>query len=289
MTLDLPQPKDAIEEGERISAFWYAFILDQIWSSASQMPPQMDTMSGVQIDTPWPLRTEDYEAGILATNMRSSRTVESFLCETIALPPHATSIVALHVQASALFGRAAFLAGRWSSSTNMDRLAAEFATLDRVIDHFIAGLAPIEICAEQDIAQMLLTHTLASVATIQLHLKMDSAEGLAESRAVAAARAAAAVLDGVSLAQLKFVDPVLAILWRTVCRVLVDEMLRLRSVYIGASMYGNQQLQYAQAERAKLLSAVNKVMVAMMSLGHTSVLMATQCAKIQQDLARVGQ
>lgn len=58
---DLPAPVDAIEEGERVAAFWTVFVLDKGWSVALGSPSYIHEEDGAQIDTPWPLEWRDYE------------------------------------------------------------------------------------------------------------------------------------------------------------------------------------------------------------------------------------
>ncbi|KAH9922617.1 uncharacterized protein B0H18DRAFT_1120793 [Fomitopsis serialis] len=60
MEFDLSPPNDAIEEGERIRAFWHA----------STGPP---------IDTPWPMEADDYASGRFPPHIRGSRTVDDFI------------------------------------------------------------------------------------------------------------------------------------------------------------------------------------------------------------------
>ena len=54
---------DPIEEGERIDAFWQVYILDKAWAVALKSPSSIseDGLWGTQIDTPWPLRMQEYE------------------------------------------------------------------------------------------------------------------------------------------------------------------------------------------------------------------------------------
>lgn len=60
MDFDLPAPGDAVEEGERIRAFWHVYMLDQMWSYACKTPPRFDPSTGPPIDTPWPMEADDY-------------------------------------------------------------------------------------------------------------------------------------------------------------------------------------------------------------------------------------
>ena len=59
----LPPPKDAMEEGERIHAWWTTFVLDKCWvvalGSPSVIVEEQDN-STTRIDTPWPMSLEHY-------------------------------------------------------------------------------------------------------------------------------------------------------------------------------------------------------------------------------------
>jgi hypothetical protein len=61
--LTLQGPRDQIEEGERINAFWAVFFMDRCWAVAFGPPLVISDMDapGMQIDTPWPLEMETYE------------------------------------------------------------------------------------------------------------------------------------------------------------------------------------------------------------------------------------
>jgi hypothetical protein len=59
----LPEPRDQIEEGERINAFWSAFEQDRVWAVVLGVPTVIFDVdgAGTQIDTPWPLEMAVYE------------------------------------------------------------------------------------------------------------------------------------------------------------------------------------------------------------------------------------
>jgi hypothetical protein len=61
--LTLQEPRDQIEEGERINAFWAVFLMDRFLAVAFGPPLVISDMDapGMQIDTPWPLEMETYE------------------------------------------------------------------------------------------------------------------------------------------------------------------------------------------------------------------------------------
>lgn len=63
LAIMLPLAIDAIEEGERIRAFWTVYILDRGWTMctyASSALLDEDSMLS-QIDTPWPMELHEYE------------------------------------------------------------------------------------------------------------------------------------------------------------------------------------------------------------------------------------
>lgn len=64
MPIILPEPRDAIECGERVNAFWMAFCQDRAWGVTLGVDVIItdSIANGSQIDTAWPLNMEVYEA-----------------------------------------------------------------------------------------------------------------------------------------------------------------------------------------------------------------------------------
>lgn len=61
-------PVDALEEGERIAAFWQVYNLDRCWSAALRRTPAIpaDKTSSLFVDVPWPLSMDEYQSvGVL--------------------------------------------------------------------------------------------------------------------------------------------------------------------------------------------------------------------------------
>lgn len=56
-------PGDAVDQGERVNAFWAVYVLDKCWSVALGSPSAIsdNSTSGARISTPWPLALADYE------------------------------------------------------------------------------------------------------------------------------------------------------------------------------------------------------------------------------------
>ncbi|KAI0955774.1 hypothetical protein AcV7_006349 [Taiwanofungus camphoratus] len=287
---ELPAPVDAIDEGERINAFWAVYTLDKSWAVAIGSTSHLNGAPGAMIDTPWPLEIEDYEHGGLPAGLLGSRTMQTFLHDLPTNTVNGTSSVALRAKAAAVFERATYLASQWTPNVaNVEQFSLQFVVLDNLIDRFTASLLPIHVSADRFVARDLLcTHTLARVATIQLHRNFSPTEGLAESKELVAAKAASAVLNSVNLAELTYVDPIFAILWTAVCRTLIGESSRLRIAWMSHSQLGDEaagghQLRRVEAKHNQVAAALQKVMAAMASFSNTSPLMATQASIVQQE------
>ncbi|KZT10441.1 uncharacterized protein LAESUDRAFT_755949 [Laetiporus sulphureus 93-53] len=292
--VELPPPADAVEEGERINAFWSVFVLDKSWAVVVGSPSHFDGPPGAQVDTPWPLDIEKYEHGGIPPGVQGSRTAEAFLAEVVPDGGSVSSLARL-AKGAALFERATRLASQWTPAmVYIEQFAVDFFFLDSVIDQFVASLPPIEAAPTQaDARTLLLTHTFALAATIRVHGTLKQAEGgTAQDRDVAAAHAAAAALDSIDLAQLAFADPILAILWTSVCRALIGEIARVRVLWTSALLRdGDTTAASETAETAAALgaahdghlSALQKVLDAMAVLASAAPLMAVQAAKIRQE------
>ncbi|KAJ6550166.1 hypothetical protein B0H19DRAFT_1298687 [Mycena capillaripes] len=111
-------PADAVEEGERIRAFWAVGCLQSHLSishdsgSASSSFCLLES-PGVVIDTPWPLEIAEYEASALLPGYEGQDSVRRFLIDDV-FP--AGPICMLHAKASVLLYRATGLGAGWSPS-----------------------------------------------------------------------------------------------------------------------------------------------------------------------------
>ena len=96
--------------------------------------------------------------------------------------------------------------------SNAHAFFTEFVLLDNIIDNFIAILPPIDPCAScATLRDQLLLHTHAHAATIQLHSNLGGVDGPEGSKDIAAAKAAAALLEFAQLSEMTFVDPIMAV------------------------------------------------------------------------------
>ncbi|KAL7279257.1 hypothetical protein ACG7TL_007098 [Trametes sanguinea] len=227
---NLPPPRDAVEEGERMRGFWYVYAMDKNWAVALGSPSHFNgiAQSGSYVDTPWPLETAQYEAGGFPPDYRNALTVLNFI-NGGPVPPVASrdSQLALRAKAATLFERATALASEWSAA-DLDRneFYGRFVAVDGLIDRFSASLPPVDRSSNAEVAlTLLVTHTLARAATIQLRSNFKAHERMNDGKDFIAAQAAARSLESFNVA-FNYVDPILAILWTAVCRVLIGEILR---------------------------------------------------------------
>lgn len=127
-------PRDQIEEGERINAFWTVYTLNNIWGIASGCHSNaVFEGPGLQIDTPWPLCNIQYEQAssqslmdeftslflvqnTLPTELRSSNTVKNFLLGISSVSSLEYSANAFLAKASILFERASSLSFQFHPS-----------------------------------------------------------------------------------------------------------------------------------------------------------------------------
>ncbi|KAJ7434675.1 hypothetical protein FB451DRAFT_1571872 [Mycena latifolia] len=213
----LPPPTDPLEEGERINAFWSVLTLNNCWASMDGSPSNVAYgAAGLKIDTPWPLEPRHYRPHLLPRH--SSDTIARFLADA---PDDAASGEALYAKAGILFETATRLAARYRTS-GISRNDPEFAGLDRKIDAFNAALPAIQSKV------MLVVHTLAHVATIQLYNLLIKDHASARAKSLSAARAIAEILVKTDIPKVGLIDPVLAPLWTSTCLVFINEIARRR-------------------------------------------------------------
>ncbi|KAJ8093953.1 hypothetical protein PM082_009836 [Marasmius tenuissimus] len=237
----LPPPTDSIEEGETINAFWTIYSMHNVWDAIEPAVGADSVVldrNGQRIDVPWPLDMVDYEQGIPRTYMgassSSSATVRNFLSGSGSPGSlsggEGRSLIAIYSKASILFSRATSLANSSRNAnrndpTEMERLVSCLNHLDQLIDSFAGPPAVSSPLA-------VLTRTLAYASTIQLHAAFADSNARSHNKSIVAARAAA---DLVSLVPVPnsgsgtmVLNPIFAILWGIIGRVIAREIGRIR-------------------------------------------------------------
>jgi hypothetical protein len=251
-------PASAVEEGERIRAFWAVACL-QSHLNISLDPPSASAAfcilesPGAEIDTPWPLEMEDYEAGALPVGYLSQESIRNFLADD-AFPP--SPICMFHAKASVLLYRATRLGAGWSPSTHFvfrclkiyvtdfqpllsdlqpQELAAfqtSYTWLDRRVTAFWQALPPIYAFYGDSAAArtLALTHALTAAAAIRLHRSPAASDAEAHAKCLFAVRAVFDVLGDARVGSQELAHPVVGALCALAGRVLVDEVRRARVV-----------------------------------------------------------
>ncbi|KAI0325291.1 hypothetical protein GY45DRAFT_1330474 [Cubamyces sp. BRFM 1775] len=273
---NLPPPRDAVEEGERMRGFWYVYTMDKSWAVAMGSPSHFNgaAQNGTHVDTPWPLESGQYEAGGFPPDYRNALTVFNFVNGGPAPPVVGRdSQLTLRAKAATLFEKATALASEWSSS-GIDRngFYGRFVAMDGLIDRFIASLPPVDRSGSAEAAlTSLVTHTLARAATIQLRSNFKNYDRMNDGKDFLAAQAAAMAIESAAVTS-TYADPILAILWTAVCRVLIAS-----STTAGSSTAGAPQRDTIRAMLDRVLAAMNR-------FRDTSPLMGLQRAEVRREV-----
>uniref|UniRef100_A0A0W0F4X5 Xylanolytic transcriptional activator regulatory domain-containing protein n=1 Tax=Moniliophthora roreri TaxID=221103 RepID=A0A0W0F4X5_MONRR len=238
----LPGARDAVEEGERINAFWTVFTLSRNLAVAVELSSEVCGMfdaPGMQVDTPWPLDMESYKEGVLPP--AGASTIWNYLNHTHPQSDeYERSTSTFVTKTSILLHQAVFLDGQYHQNmTQKDSQAfyAAFQSLNHLIDTTRMQLPALPTPAmnadstNPSTRPVYLSHALVQAATIKLHgiLYSDPA-----SRQVCL-DAAKAMLKGpsdggIDVQLLGSVNPIMGTLWTLSCRVLIDELVRVRSL-----------------------------------------------------------
>ncbi|KAJ7679769.1 hypothetical protein B0H17DRAFT_943858, partial [Mycena rosella] len=199
----LPVAADPREEGERIDALWSVLSLNNCWMDRSPSNIAYGP-AGLRIDTPWPLETRDYmEASICRSAALTFDTITRFLVGGSDPGPSGR---ALYAKAGILFEMAMKLGARYrTGALNSRDDDPEFAALERRIDSFIAALPAVQS------KQLLVVHTIARVATIQLHKPLVKDHAFARTNVLSAARSVADIISRTEFPKINVIDPVLAV------------------------------------------------------------------------------
>lgn len=239
-----PPPADALEEGERINAFWTVVIVNNYWVAAHGSPsaiPYHDT----PIDTPWPLELQNYASSVSAfystpnaTPMPEYQqlfdalggggaTVSKFLG---GLNVDGFSALALLAKASLLLERAITFSTRYSGTYLLipifpqtlllaDSLfldhsdAAAFESLDVLLEHFVLSIPlGLDVGILQEPQHIpVVTQTLAQAAIIRLHAHRIHTSDASRSKYISAARNIVHIINSTDFSLWPHVDPIMGV------------------------------------------------------------------------------
>ncbi|KAF8826225.1 hypothetical protein HHX47_DHR6000531 [Lentinula edodes] len=158
--INLPPSQDAIEEGERINAFWAVFTLYQDVAVTVDSPRSVCGIfdaPGCQIDTPWPLDMDMYKKSVNEHQ-----------------PASATSMI---TKASLLLHQASFVAEQYDPNmptSETQTLFATFKSVQQLISSLQSQLSPLEKLDHQNqnlsaLREIHLAHSLIHGSIIRLN------------------------------------------------------------------------------------------------------------------------
>ncbi|CDO75378.1 hypothetical protein BN946_scf184335.g4 [Trametes cinnabarina] len=271
---------DAVSVGEKIHAFWTVFAMDKAWAAAMNTAPSISQRGGthVLITTPWPLPMQSYEQGIVIASHGFNYTIEDYLNGRVDDSAEEFSRLALHVKAAALCDGAMDLSLTYRPDLqNGAEFLARFATLDNLIERFHRQLAAMRCQDPDDAREVVVCRTYACIAAIQMHLVFARYQPASRQKCISVAIASARALDAIDLNHYRHLDPIVAEIWSTICKLLIEEVRRLRT---GA-------VPVRQEDMARITATLDRIMGAMATLACTSPLMASNLADLQQRRASI--
>jgi hypothetical protein len=277
--LKLLPPKDIIEEGERILAFWQVYNLDRCWSVVLRKPSTIadggDALSAINL--PWPQNMEDYESG-QQDERRHVQTIRSFFDGQASNLSGGFSTVSLRVKASALFERADRLSASWDprmSASNAFR--EEIQSLERTITRFIPTLIPVhqlEATMLEDKHALLIIHSLANAAMIHLYYRFGNDDQMSYEKALRAARSCVGIIKLIGDADFDFLDPIIGPCWTCAAEVLIREL-------------NNMEASWPLLDTTDVRSELGVILYAMSSLMARYPLLGFPTAKVQKRLSQM--
>ncbi|TBU42090.1 hypothetical protein BD309DRAFT_867035 [Dichomitus squalens] len=276
---------DPIAAGEKIRAFWTVANVDTVWAAAMNTPSSIcqNGRAVIQVTTLWPLSSEAYEQGLLVPRHGGNYSMEDFLRGAVDDSSEDFSSLALRAKAGALYDRAIYVSSQYRiDMPDRNDFVNRFTALDNHIERFHRKLAAIRNRGPDDMRELLVSRTFACAASIQLHSAFSSSQPMSWQKTVGVAIAASRALDIVDVNQYQHLDPVIAILWSTICKVLIGEIRRIRH---GAG-------SVRQDDLTGPTSSLDRITAAMAILSTTCPLMdpltGTHLAEVQQARASLN-
>ncbi|KAJ3985026.1 Zn(2)-Cys(6) binuclear cluster domain-containing protein [Lentinula detonsa] len=266
----LPDPKDLIDEGERINAFWTVFTMCNCWGvGVGGFSSMMFESYGSRIDTPWPLDMEDYEENRIPANYIGASTVRNFLAQAPlqSLRVNGVSKMALFAQASLLLERAASLRSSYANELHSDehtRYMKTFNSLDALIDSFSSSLPSFSqtYVTSPDFVTVWTTHLVLECA--------ESCVMLGRGRD----------LSGVE------VNPIFGLLWKIAGEAIIEEISRLDAFNRQALSLPNWGLEEPTIlGRVEMVALLEELFLTMELFGHGSgsKIIAYQLGSLQES------
>ncbi|KAL4067480.1 hypothetical protein V8B97DRAFT_1873619 [Scleroderma yunnanense] len=296
----LPRPSDAVEEKERVDAWWTIYLLVKFLEMIHPGPPVVTT--AVKITVAWP----GSGRGNDQTGQNGTRgdTIALFLATPNFTPSLGTGL-GLQARAGALLGEAQSLIASYIRDPSISQTADfrnRFCSLDSTTQNVFAGLphpATLSTSAgtgnQYSVRQLLLTVNLIALAQITLHRPFVSSSASSHRRCIDSALRAAQGLNG--LGDLVIVNPVCTASWGALFFVLHDELVRLRVQRSRGNLNYNPGLPHSasfppaqgsdQGGEANIIHALQKLVSVFRTLPGQYPLQASLRAKFEAAVSSI--
>ncbi|KZV70818.1 hypothetical protein PENSPDRAFT_752208 [Peniophora sp. CONT] len=274
----LPDPQDAVEEGERIRAFWTVFCFSRTHAVMfGQYSLVLDSESEERrIDTPWPLNMNLYDQDQMPQDLQSTGTLCRFFHGIRSGWPWENDMLSYLSKASALFERTArfdAVQQRDPTATDPTTSLTEFASLDQRTDELEAQLAPLTAGPAQGLH---LAQSLVLTGRIQLHSSFAEQSPISRAKCLGAARAIWNVSVATRVETFVFLDPVIGWIWAAACRVLMSEVALLRAQPARSALPGT-------TTEAELVQTLDGILALMSALVTASSSMNFHLSRVEQE------
>lgn len=265
-TVRLEPHRNAIEEGERINAFWAALTLHKIITVALDPITICGAMEApINVDVPWPLDMEQYAQGQLGQDVRGNGTTKRF---TYGYPSETddSSSAARLAKASILLHRTCYLAATYNPNMQqreMQGYVASFQVVTRLIEELRSQLPALSGHEAGDpiIRHLILTHALLDAALIKLHTPFSYGHSVSKQQCLTSARNIVKC-GGLNLQEVGYLNPVMGMVWMNACFIFIDEISRIRAPWTDISSPGGgfseDQLMEYLGDGLRLLSSFSE-------------------------------
>ncbi|KAJ7801563.1 Zn(2)-Cys(6) binuclear cluster domain-containing protein [Mycena olivaceomarginata] len=263
----LHPPADAVEEGERIQAWWTVKILDGCWAvGLCETPGFANRDSLAMVDTPWPLESDDYARGLLSPNTRILPTV---------VPTFDTgmSTVAMLAKASILWVRADELARMWKPGMP-NAISAKFYADFKQLDTLIDPLPRLSAMTRT----LVVAHSIAHAATVRLHSLFAHTDATAKRKRLAAARSVLGIIAAVPLRHFRYINPIMGTVWTAACGVFLEEIHALKALHRGPP----------REEELNLRAFLSRSVAAISAFEMTCPLLRSQISPMRESCGQIG-
>ncbi|KIK24767.1 hypothetical protein PISMIDRAFT_373909 [Pisolithus microcarpus 441] len=292
----LDQPKDAIEQGERILTFWQVFIIDRCWSAVLQKPAIIpDGPEGcLSVIMPWPQGMKEYELGQI-NGYQLFSTASSYLEDGVSRLSDSFSPVTLRIKASVLFQHAHHLTSRWEQRRRLNHtdylsttenyvgltlpntFSDEFHALEQAISRYLSSQIPIhqlDSAMPEDRQACITAYTLANVAMVNLNYSLGDADPAAYEKCLRAARCCVSLVEYIAETDYEFLDPILGPCWSFVVDALVRELYAIEA-------------SWPLVSSADVRHEIGTMLYAMNNLGKHFPSVAYSLSKVQKRLSGI--